>query len=486
MQTQTKIEGHKIFVVMFTVLAYAIWLYAYLMCESLVAVSKAEITAVSIIGTLIVCAYILIWRKMTGEFFTLYNVFLLFFVMFNFGQCLLWAVGIHSDKEIGEKLIFNSIKADDQAILQAQLIFIICYATFNCGAMLAWSYKKNLRLMTIRDDKSVQDIRYRYLFYTALALAIIVIPVTMYNVFHDYFLCRAYGYSALYNNEAVKALRGGSIINIISQCFVPCLIGLLIGSRYDKRVRLGVYCLFGLYSVIKLLGGDRGDWIAPFLILLWMDYHFYKKRNRKKMVIALIIGMLALSVIDAVVSMRNTGFSLEGFLTKFSGNDTNPIVTNLTEFGQSMGISIILLITQVKCPYGNTYFKSILTAFGTGLGNGLFGMDYVQLHTWFPKYLNISYGTDFSIIGEAMLNFGVYATPIILLIEGFVIAKIAQSPYRDDISPLSLCLRLSIMAFVMKIARSTFWYVLNSAIYPIIIFSISYFAVSTVMKSKKH
>lgn len=485
MQAQIKGEGHKITAVIFTVLAYAIWLFVYLMSESLVEISKAEITAASIIGTLIVCAYVFIWRKTTGEFFTLYNIFLAFFVMFNFGQCLLWAIGIHSDEEIGEKLVYSSVRANNKVILQAQLIFIICYITLNCGAMLAWKYNKNMRLMNSRSEKSAQDIRYRYLFYTALVLSIVVIPVTLYDVFHDYMLFRTYGYSALYNDEAVTALRGGSITNIISQCFVPCLIGLLIGSQYDKRVRFGVYCLFGLYAIIKLFSGDRGDWINPFLILFWADYHFYKKRDGKKLVFVLIVGILALSVVDAVVSMRNTGFSWKNFLTTISAGDTNTIVSNLMEFGHSMGIVIILLVNQVKCPYGNTYFKSILTALGTGLVNRLFGIDYVQLHIWFPKYLNISYGTDFSIIGEAMLNFGVYAAPIVLLIEGFIIAKIAQSPYRDDISPLSLCLSMSIMFSVIKIARSTFWYVLNSLIYPVIIISISYIVISSIMKSKK-
>ena len=396
---------------------------------------------------------------------------------------MLWAVGIHSDSEIGQKLVFNTLNAQNITILQSQLLFIICFITLNCGALLAWNRKQNVHLTPIRNEKNANDIRYRALFYTSLILSIVVVPVTLYNSFHILNLSMIYGYSSLYNGVA-QSMLFGNMVNILLQLFFPCLLGLLIGSRYDKWCRIVVYGIFLIFAVTRLLSGDRGEWVNLLVFLFLAEYYFYKKYSGRALIVFTIFGIFALIIIDSVVSMRNTGLSWDGFVSALTDVDSNPIVSMLLEFGHSMGISMLLIAYDITFPYGNSYLMSIPTLMGTGLFNRIFGMDYVQIHTWFPKYLGISYGTDFSMIGEAILNCGVYVAPFVILLEGFIIAKIAVLPYRKNIGPLGLCLSLSIMAYTVKIARSTVWLVSMNIIY-MIIFSVSYYVVMCLLTSKK-
>lgn len=482
MPAEIKVERHKVFAIMTTVLAYLCWILAYSECEIRGSATAEQVTAVSVAGTLIVIIYILIWKKMTGRLFTPYIVFLAFFTAFNFGQCLLWAVGIHTDQEMGEKLVYSTLDADYHVILKSQLIFIICYITLNCGAMLMWSNKRTTQIQPIRRSDTGNDPRYQYLFYASLVLSLAAIPISLYNAFYKFRLTQIYGYSSLYNGEA-NALVQNTAMNILSTLFFPCLLGLLIGSRFHKWVRRVVYGVFAVFAGITLLGGDRGEWINMFVFLFWAEYYLYKKRSGKVLALVAVVGILSLSIMNAIVSMRNTGLSWEGFMTALTAEDANPIVSLLTEFGQSMGISILLLAYQVECPYGNTYLMSIPTIFGTGLGNKLLGTSYVQLHTWFPDYLGISYGTDFSIIAEAMLNCGVYLAPLMLLVMGMIIAKVSQLPFRRNIGPLGLCLSLSVMVHIIKIARSTFWLVLNGMVYTVLVFCGMYLVMKLLLDS---
>lgn len=483
MSIHVNVERHKVIAVTTTAIAYVCWLFLYMLYEDSAEVSSSTITIVSVFGTLLVIVYVMIWWKMVGRLFTPLNIFLAFFVVFNFGQCLLWSVGIHSDSEIGQKLVFSRLDAQNITILQAQLLFIMCFITLNCGAMLVWNRSQSLQLTPICNENTAHDMRYRCLFYTALVLSIIVIPVVLYNTFYIFQLSMRYGYSSLYNGEARNMLMGTGV-NILSQLFFPCLLGLLIGSRYNKWVRLVVYVIFLIYAVIRLLCGDRGEWINLFIFLFFADYYFYKKRSGKVLFVFLFVGIFALALVNAIVSMRNVGLSWEGFVSVLIDTDSNPIISMLLEFGQSMGISMLLIAYNVTFPYGNSYIMSVPTLFSTGVFNGIFGTNYVQVHTWFPQYLGINYGTDFSMIGEAILNFGVYVAPLVVLLEGVIIGKIAVLPYRKNVGPLGLCLSLSVMAYVLKIARSTVWLVANNVCYSIGIFSLVYYVVTQLLTVK--
>ena len=424
MPRSLKVESHKFFAVVGMLFSYLFWLLIYNRFETSNSISESHITVASWIGIFLVVFFVLVWKNLTGKIFTPFNIFLAFFAVFNFGQCFLWAFGIHTDQEIGKKLVYHSIAADNNLIFRAQLLFLMCFITVNCGALLIWSRKQTVDIQPLRDNASVQaDRRFRYLYVTALLLSIVVFPVTLLSTFQRFSLARVYGYHSLYYGVASGFLNN-TIVNILGTLFFPCMLGLLIGSQYNKRVRFVVYSVFIVYAVLMLLCGDRGEWINLLAFLAWAEYSYYKKYKNKTVIAVAIIGFFSLSVMNAIVSLRNVGLSWDTFVSELTAAENNVVVDLLTEFGKSMGICIILLKTKVQYPYGNSFFLSVPTMFSTGLYNGIFDAEVVQLNTWFPDYLGLNYGTDFSIIGEAVLNYGAYVAPVVLLVEGIIIGKI--------------------------------------------------------------
>lgn len=460
------ISINKFKAIVISIIGYGIWIILYQYIKQSMEIPNYIITVLSWIGILIIIYYFRVWYKIKHKLLTLYNIFLMFFITFNFGQCLLWAFGIHTDKEIGSNLLYGVVNCDNKNIAIAQLIFIICFIMINCGAILI----NNKTTQTNEIDTDCKN-KNKALFYTSLIISFISIPITLYIVSKNYITASMYGYKSLYYGDHVNNYN--TWMEIAMSLFLPCLIGLLIGSNYKKSVRFIVYVLFGIYAFISLMCGDRGEWIMKLIILFWADNEFYKKKKLKKMICLLIVAYIGLYIMNAIVSLRNVGISLDKIILALTSAETNPIVSLLTEFGNSMGINVIVANNNVIFPYGNTYIMSIITMLSTSVAE-IFNIGYMQLHTWFSsEYLGISYGADFTIIGEAILNFGIYLAPFMMIFVGMIVSKVCFMGYNKN-EPFLICLSLNAVALIFKWARTTTWIVLNGISYSVIIMSIVY------------
>lgn len=475
-----KINKNKLYAIVIAVIGYFAYIIMYDSLNKDIVISNKIIFLLSWVGIICTVYFLYKWSRVTNNIFTLYNVFLMFFLVFNFGQCLLWAFGVHTKKEINQGLLYKVIPCDNRQIAIAQIIFIICFIMFNCGAMLAYKNRTIKKDVTSNNENNIKY-KYKAVLYTAIIISIISIPATMYMVIRNYITASVYGYKALYYGDYVNHYP--TWLQIASTLFLPSLLGILVGSNYNKRARWIVYTIFGIYAFISLLCGDRGEWIMKLIILFWADNNFYKKRNFKKMIRLLLIGYLGLFVMNAIVSLRNVGITYEGVKEALFNMENNPIVSLLTEFGNSMSVNIITANNIIKFPYGNTYIMSIFTMFTTSITK-IFNMEYVQLHTWFSSdYLKISYGADFTIIGEAILNFGMYLAPLFMSLLGMIISKVCFISY-DRSKPLLICISLSCVAQIFKLTRSTIWFVLNGIIYSVIVFMCMYLIILPIMKGR--
>lgn len=475
-----KINKNKLYIVLISIMSYVIYIILYGFFKGDAIISDDILFVLSWIGIMCVVYFIYKWYKITKKVFTLYNVFLMFFLVFNFGQCLLWAFGIHSEKEIGTNLLYNTIPCSNEKIAIAQIIFIICFITLNCGAILVYHDKKNVK----KEDINSIEVKYRNksLFYASVIISMIAIPATIYTVIRNYLTASIYGYKSLYYGDNV--IQYAKWVQISVTLFLPSLLGLLIGSNYNKKIRRFVYIVFSIYVFFSLMCGDRGEWIMKLIILFWADNEFYKRIKPKKMLLMLLAGYLGIYIMNAIVSLRNIGISYEGIKMALFGMENNPIVSLLLEFGNSMSVNIVTANSHIEFPYGNTYIMSILTMFTTSVARW-FNIEYIQLHTWFSSdYLRISYGADFTIIGEAILNYGMYISPIFMGLLGAIISKICFLSY-DKNKPLLTCLSLNCIAHIFKWSRTTTWFVINGIIYSVVVFGCAYICMVSILKRKK-
>lgn len=476
-----KISNYKILACLIFVFTYVLSMMRINSIGDLDDIGSDTIFLYSWLGIAVFLFYIFWWRRLTGKFLTPFSIFLLFVTLFNFGQCILWAFGIHSDSEIGKRLVFSSVFADNASILKAQILYIISYVAINTGAILLYKKKKIEDMTNFFKDDILNNFKYKALFATSAIVSLYSIPVTLFVAIQKYRYTQIFSYHDIYYGS-INDYFSNPFFTIGSGLFFISLIGLLIGSKYKKSVRYFVGTVFALYAMVTLLGGDRGEWIMPFIFLFWMHITFYKAIKKKTAIVFSVFSFLSLYVMNAIVSLRNVGLSYEGFVSTFTANN-GVIVPLLTEFGQTMGINIILLKKEIVPLYGNTYLMSIPTMFGTGFANRLFGMNYVQLHTWFPlEYLGINYGTDFSVIGEAVLNYGVLLAPLVLLVGGMIFGKIFNYPFEKNKSPFLLCFSIGAMISIVGIARSTFWISLNKIVWPLLVFGVIYFVMKRVYR----
>ena len=84
-------------------------------------------------------------------------------------------------------------------------------------------------------------------------------------------------------------------------------------------------------------------------------------------------------------------------------------------------------------------------------------IEYIGLSTWFSQiYLDINYGAGFTIIGEALLNYGPYVAPFILIILGYIITSTIYINKNDlENNPKQVLFAVAALLSWLPITRGT-------------------------------
>jgi oligosaccharide repeat unit polymerase len=164
--------------------------------------------------------------------------------------------------------------------------------------------------------------------------------------------------------------------------------------------------------------------------------------------------------------------SIESFISGFSVEES-PIVDAFFEMGGSMGIITFLLIVGNEIyPFGNTYVTAILGAISSRILS-LLGIKQVLIGNWFSQeYLGISWGTGFSMIGEAYINGGFFGGFIYVFIIGIIIGRIlSRCQGRSDIeqNPIGAFMSIAVLNIVSGFPRSAIYLVIKEFVYGVLI-----------------
>src|SRR5690625_1415299 len=99
-------------IIAISVFSYICYLIFYLNFEQ----SKdytSYVFLLSWIGIFIFIYVFYTWYKITGRIFSLYTLFILFFFLFNYGQPIIWAIGIHQPDEIGNLGLYTLDRSEE-------------------------------------------------------------------------------------------------------------------------------------------------------------------------------------------------------------------------------------------------------------------------------------------------------------------------------------------------------------------------------------
>jgi len=415
---------------------------------------------------------ILTWKWERKErIFSMYTIFFTFFLLFSYGQCIMWALGIGWDRGIGTGVVAygTGVIPNESQMITTKWYTCICMLLFHYGAML-FTGKSSVKTATEVSTKKAQQ--YRELLYKCGCVVIaIVAPLAIYQRVKELLIAQTYGYKALYYGDL--ATQSG-YIQILLYLFFPALLCLLIGSNFKKRATRAVIIIFLLYAVLGAMSGDRGSWIYSLVVLIWV-FAQRKKIRLKDVVFWGMLGVLGLYILNVITDVRDTGLdslSMESFINGFSVEES-PIVDAFFEMGGSMGIiTFFLIVGNEIYPYGNTYVTAILGAISSRFLS-LLDIEQVLLGNWFSQeYLGISWGTGFSMIGEAYVNGGFYGGFIYVFIIGIIIGKLlSRCQDRSDMeqNPIGAFVSIAVLNIVSGFPRFAVYLVIKEFVYGVLI-----------------
>ncbi|MBM6966295.1 O-antigen polymerase [Massilimicrobiota timonensis] len=454
--------------------AYILYTIIYYVICDIKNVPEIFIWFISFLGIIELIYIFYSYKKYSGAYFSLYTISILLMYIFNFGQCIAWAFGIHIEGEIGTTILFRYMVPNNTDILKSQLVFLICVFLFHV-ANVSKIYDKGFAIL----NKSNKIDNYS-IFLTSIILSCVAIPATIYYSITSFRQALVFGYGSLYYGDMANNVN--EIIQILQYLFFPCLIGLLIGSNYKKPVVIFVYFTFIMYMVVNALYGDRGSWFYTLLIIIWMHHRYYKKINMKKFIIYIVIGIVLLQIISAIVTVRNTGLSLENVKNALVSSKENVLLNNIFELGSSMGVNCIVISDGVKYPVGNSYLLALIGSLTTRIPQ-FFGIEYITLTRWFSQiYLNISWGAGFTIVAESIVNFGILFGPLIFVVFGLVFRKILNTGYLNGLSPIHTVINISLAYFFMNMIRNTMHDFMRGVFFGIIPLIVSVIVIKSFLK----
>lgn len=464
-------NGYFLIIILFSFVSYML-LYSSVDQLSSDAVSCLK-SILCWLGLFTLAFVIISWKANTDKFLTLYTLFMVFFFLFNYGQCFLWAFGQHFENEIGSISLYRKVGVPtDYDIVKTQLIVLISGIMMHSGAIL--SHKKPIFRNETNEffiEKSMVDRKYLYKFCGILC------PLAAFSEYYyqirNFLNAKVYGYTGLYYNTDVQSVN--VIFQILARLFFPSLIGLLMGSNYEnKSIRRLVYILFGIDVLLSMMVGDRGGWLYALMLLLICHTIFYKKLKIKDIFILGVSGYFGMISLIAIRNIRNHGVTIAGFLQSLSGALLDPISSTLTEMGGTMGVTTVFVMKGWNIfPYGNSFLYGLLIA-PTKRIISLLHLNYESISGWFSQsYLKISNGAGFSIVAEVLANFGPYLLPIIMIIVGIIIQKITDLDSCDkDIDVMPMFYKIITTSVIINISRNCFSYNMGEIIYTTLLFYI--------------
>lgn len=428
-------------------------------------------------GIIQIVCHIYTWKKLTRGWFSVQTIFLIFCFLFNYGQCFLWAFGIHSPTEIGASLLYYKFKVTPLILCKSQLITLAVLYSLHVGMMFVYRKKIRYGLNGLKkgvEESSVQTIGCKLLFC-------VVVPVSFYCSIKNLILARTAGYAAIYYGDA--AYSTNTILVLISMMFFASIMGILIFCPRGSKMKKIAIAAFIISSLIQFASGDRGFVYQTCILLFW---YMQKEKiciPKTKLIFWLIIGYVGVGLLSSVTKIRGSQITVSALIASMISAENLPISSALSEMGASMSPLVALVAYGSNpYPYGNTFIFSIPGMITENLITML-GIPYESLANWFSAdFLGLNSGAAFSIVAEIYMNFGMYVGLIFAVILGAILGKLFRIDYS---TPTREFFSVSTVAALISIARNTFQTGMKTLFWGVIVYYILMYAINSIAGRKK-
>ncbi|MFG6496245.1 O-antigen polysaccharide polymerase Wzy [Fictibacillus sp. UD] len=427
-----------------------------LLCGSLIITNKyifslsGDIYFFSVLGIFSYVLACVLWKRTTGVLYSPYIMFLTSFVIFQFGQAILFVFGLEYERYN----LFNLYRPED--ILKAIIYTLLSISMFNLGALLTNLKKKLFDKENVSRAKQVATIS--AMKQVGLFLVTITAPLTIYFSIYRAVMALKYGYGIIYSYN----FGTNDVTQLLESLFLPSMYMFIIANTSNKKLCKLLCLILCLYALLTLLTGSRTIFIMIILSVLWLWNILINPFKVKSILGLLIFGFFLVILIPSIAELRSMdNKSISNYFDAFSNSTKeNPVVKTVGELGGSMGV--LLMIKQfmpeaVSFQFGQSYFFAIFSLipnFFNFMGPIHPSREHAMLDLWLQNYLGLSYGPGFSMVAESYYNFG-WGGIFLFVFWGFLFGKIlGYKKYENLINhPLKLFIIISVISTCFTLPR---------------------------------
>lgn len=356
------------------------------------------------------------WKKVGGNLFNPYILFLASLSLFNGGQAFLEVFGLNEGV-----MLYNSY--NDETLAKTLLMVNLSIYMLHLGALFA---VKRPVAPSINSN-AVQAKALRIVGLILFGISIVSFVIMTKEAIS---LVLSYGYFGLYSKKEVVT-GFSNIHDILSAFLVPSALFMLAGSKNNRRMLLFSMLLIAMNTFIQFFLGSRTYAAMPLIAYVWL-YDTCIKRIPRTLIIS-GSAFLLIVVFPLLHEIRNASgvdkFSIASMVESYFSIE-NPIIAIFKELGGSMG-TVAATISVIPFPrefdYGSGYFYALLTTIPNLFWEIHPSVAHGTYALWISMVIDpigaaLGYGQGFSAIAESYVNFGWFGI-IVFFFIGYGLVK---------------------------------------------------------------
>lgn len=417
--------------------------------------------------------------KIKMKLFTVLCFFLIFLLMFNYGNLFVNFINSDYDYSVFDFLHYYHDESNIKAIQYS-------YITINFIILgLCLFHKNNINLIKKINNskflgiKNKLNVNKKYLRIYSILIILISLPIELYINLNKLYIGFTQGYIATYDFNI-----SGILIQISKFYIIGFILLAISYFNESKRKSYFLFLLLLFYQILIMMSGNRGYQVITICILAIIFFSEYATLDKKKFLLLIFLSILLLFFVTGISKIRNEGYtSIDDFLNSLIQIKNNPLISVFDEFGFTL-YTLSLTIDQVPAitPYahGLTFigsFSSVFPNISESINNAINFSNFV---------IHLNGGSiGGSIIAELFYNFSYFGCFFGIFI-GYIVSFLSLS-----LSKALESRNYFFLSFLILPSISLLWWIRDSflniprmLVYSIVFLLLSYF-LTIILSNRK-
>lgn len=456
-----------------TLLCFVVVVSIYYFTYKDIVLEKTHYNMMGYFGWILIFIYIVSWKKVTGEYLSIYMLFAAFLFLFCYGQALFYPFNvIESVRDV-----FNSYWASADYLFPSEYFSLLCFVTFHFGAIMIVNEKAVLRTHDVvfaKDSTApVQStVRNKAILQAGVICAIISAVPFAIMCYYNFKAVQSsgYGQSILYDANSLNR-----IITILDNIFVPSLFCIYIQILKKKKLKLLFLASLALIVLFQLHIGTRGNAMVIVLGLVLIEHFYVKPFKGKRLLAFIIVSYLALVTVSGIGKIRTlSNRDFQGTINAIFSSFVNVdyLFETITMFGKQIQ-TLMKTMEIVPSEYPYRYGTGYLWGTTTIIPNlGFWDVHPADAYAGFDSWLTevaglVGYGSGYAMTTEAYINGGMYFGMLFLVPQGMFASAVSTRLNKQTIRerPDIACLAFLIALPLMTLPRQIYTYIFRQIVY---------------------